>query len=96
MLWGSALVGSQVIKGIGTLPQYSVGNNSSNYMALYQERSSKITSSVNADVCSRIVNYLVFLLYFCNSSISYFSWSHMDSNQVALVVSVLFSALFPG
>jgi hypothetical protein len=31
MLWGSALVGSQVIKGIGTLPQYSVGNNSSNY-----------------------------------------------------------------
>ncbi len=39
-------------------------------------------------MCSQIVSYSVFLMFFCNSSISYFSRSHMNSNQAALVVSV--------
>ncbi len=59
-------------------------------MDLNQERSSRITSSANKDVFSRIVSYLFFLVCFCNFSVSYFSRIHLNNNQFVLVLRVLF------
>jgi hypothetical protein len=88
MLWDSVLVWLAGYKSnghsspVGTQLATSLGTTD-----LYQERSSRITSTANMDVCSRIVSYLVFL---CVSvilfSISYFSWSHLKINQVALIM----------
>ncbi len=86
MLWGSVLVWLAGYKSNGHSPPSTQLATSLGTTDLYQERSSRITSTANMEVCSRIVSYLVFL---CVSVIlvfkSYFSWSHLKINQVALL-----------